>query len=647
MALEEEYSIVQVVYQLNWDGKFEDPHMIEVQYPPGQDGVRLRDVKKRLTLLRGQGINHSFSWSYKRNYKSTFIWKDLSDDDVIHPLHGSGDFVLKASQLIDIFASKPAENLAKCQNKEKQGSFKTQVSRGCGLDLSNQSDHRSYRIMWNGNVACANRGNSLNAAKQSRSARRSDDSKQEVIDVERSDFCLSSSDNEISPRLLKMVNCKPVKDTLAKIRQSSTLQGVQTLPYDSLPSSIEPPSTPGSAKRLWKREIRKSLFGMRNTNLSPPSERSGEYALLSPEASHVECMHDDISFWSGCRSKSLSTLHLSEIKEEHEENDKQEIDQSTSNIIRSLWSRWTRGSSKGRRSLGRTCEVSLIHPSDAAKTLKTKTHPQANVLRTCSNSPIKEKISTHVSRSCQETRHLPVLHRKSSRTPEENQIPRKKELAHCQISKAKILTKITLSRTEVNFTIADEEAPSNVNPHNNPRELNTKEAVLSVPSLQSEPDSSEIDIDKGSSEKDAETPTSAVTRVLVKSAINSNGPPSVKKTTSPMPLPPGFHKGTNDTKPVQTPRKAIGKKCINFPENHEKSFIHGLTTSDWEKALQDPETDCLPPPNFGQFLQECPHCGRTFKPDSLLVHMRGCHPPEYARAFSARASPHQTRSQGY
>lgn len=42
MALEEEYSIVQVVYQLNWDGKFEDPHMIEVQYPPGQDGVRLR-----------------------------------------------------------------------------------------------------------------------------------------------------------------------------------------------------------------------------------------------------------------------------------------------------------------------------------------------------------------------------------------------------------------------------------------------------------------------------------------------------------------------------------------------------------------------------------------------------------------------------
>lgn len=366
--------------------------------------------------------------------------------------------------------------------------------------------------MWNGNVACANRGNSLNAAKQSRSARRSDDSKQEVIDVERSDFCLSSSDNEISPRLLKVVNCKPVKDTLAKIRQSSTLQGVQTLPYDSLPSSIEPPSTPGSAKRLWKREIRKSLFGMRNTNLSPPSERSGEYALLSPEASHVECMHDDISFWSGCRSKSLSTLHLSEIKEEHEENDKQEIDQSTSNIIRSLWSRWTRGSSKGRRSLGRTCEVSLIHPSDAAKTLKTKTHPQANVLRTCSNSPIKEKISTHVSRSCQETRHLPVLHRKSSRTPEENQIPRKKELAHCQISKAKILTKITLSRTEVNFTIADEEAPSNVNPHNNPRELNTKEAVLSVPSLQSEPDSSEIDIDKGSSEKDAETPTSAVTR---------------------------------------------------------------------------------------------------------------------------------------
>ncbi|KAG0612936.1 hypothetical protein M758_6G063900 [Ceratodon purpureus] len=76
-----------------------------------------------------------------------------------------------------------------------------------------------------------------------------------------------------------------------------------------------------------------------------------------------------------------------------------------------------------------------------------------------------------------------------------------------------------------------------------------------------------------------------------------------------------------------------------------RPLIPGVTTLDWEKALQEAVKDCLPPPNFGEFLQECSTCGRTFKPaDSLLVHMRGCHPPQYARAFSLRASPHMLRS---
>lgn len=102
MAFVEELSDVQVLYQLSWEGKLEHPHMITVQYPSNQDGLRLRgkfpssmlvytlhkfrnrnklckcgeilrmlsfflaDVKRRLTTLRGQGIDHSFSWSYKR-----------------------------------------------------------------------------------------------------------------------------------------------------------------------------------------------------------------------------------------------------------------------------------------------------------------------------------------------------------------------------------------------------------------------------------------------------------------------------------------------------------------------------------------------------------------------------------------------------
>lgn len=51
-------------------------------------------------------IQYIMSWSPCRNYKSTFIWIDVIDDDVILPLLGSGEYVIRASELIDIFASK-------------------------------------------------------------------------------------------------------------------------------------------------------------------------------------------------------------------------------------------------------------------------------------------------------------------------------------------------------------------------------------------------------------------------------------------------------------------------------------------------------------------------------------------------------------
>lgn len=37
-----------------------------------------------------------------RNCKDTFIWCDLFDDDIILPLNGSGDYVLKAMNLFDV-----------------------------------------------------------------------------------------------------------------------------------------------------------------------------------------------------------------------------------------------------------------------------------------------------------------------------------------------------------------------------------------------------------------------------------------------------------------------------------------------------------------------------------------------------------------
>lgn len=51
----------------------------------------------------------SFSWSYKRRYKTGYVWQDLLDDDLITPI-SDNEFVLKGSEIftlpIDSFAEK-------------------------------------------------------------------------------------------------------------------------------------------------------------------------------------------------------------------------------------------------------------------------------------------------------------------------------------------------------------------------------------------------------------------------------------------------------------------------------------------------------------------------------------------------------------
>ncbi|CAM6094844.1 unnamed protein product [Calypogeia fissa] len=98
MGPEEAPIKVQVVYYLSRAGQLQQPHLIDVTISPKSNGLYLRDVKQRLTSIRGKGVADSFSWSCKRNYKDNFIWQDLSDDDKILPL-GDGEFVLKGSGL--------------------------------------------------------------------------------------------------------------------------------------------------------------------------------------------------------------------------------------------------------------------------------------------------------------------------------------------------------------------------------------------------------------------------------------------------------------------------------------------------------------------------------------------------------------------
>ncbi|WOL04760.1 protein UPSTREAM OF FLC-like [Canna indica] len=87
---------VPVVYYLSRNGHLEHPHFMEVALS-GDGGLRLRDVMDRLDFLRGKGMADLYSWSCKRSYRNGFVWHDLSEDDLIHPVHGH-EYVLMGSE---------------------------------------------------------------------------------------------------------------------------------------------------------------------------------------------------------------------------------------------------------------------------------------------------------------------------------------------------------------------------------------------------------------------------------------------------------------------------------------------------------------------------------------------------------------------
>ncbi|CAA2956720.1 Hypothetical predicted protein [Olea europaea subsp. europaea] len=88
---------LHIVYFLSRNGGVEHPHLIRVHHL-SKNGVRLRDVKRWLAELRGKDMPESFSWSYKRKYRTGYIWQDLLDDDLITPM-SDNEYVLKGSEI--------------------------------------------------------------------------------------------------------------------------------------------------------------------------------------------------------------------------------------------------------------------------------------------------------------------------------------------------------------------------------------------------------------------------------------------------------------------------------------------------------------------------------------------------------------------
>ncbi|KAF7031060.1 hypothetical protein CFC21_042439 [Triticum aestivum] len=84
---------INVVYFLSRGGRTDHPHLFRVNNLH-RSGVRLRDVKRWLSEVRGKDMPENFSWAYKRKYKAGYVWQDLMDDDLITPI-SDNEYVLK------------------------------------------------------------------------------------------------------------------------------------------------------------------------------------------------------------------------------------------------------------------------------------------------------------------------------------------------------------------------------------------------------------------------------------------------------------------------------------------------------------------------------------------------------------------------
>ncbi|KAL5222800.1 hypothetical protein ABZP36_027513 [Zizania latifolia] len=114
---------IDVVYFLSRGGRTGHPHLFRVNHLH-RAGVRLRDVKRWLSELRGKDMPNSFSWSYKRKYKAGYIWHDLMDDDLITPI-SDDEYVLKGCDVRRVpppCAEAPREKTSSLGDQKKRTS---------------------------------------------------------------------------------------------------------------------------------------------------------------------------------------------------------------------------------------------------------------------------------------------------------------------------------------------------------------------------------------------------------------------------------------------------------------------------------------------------------------------------------------------
>ncbi|KAH7544790.1 hypothetical protein FEM48_Zijuj01G0023600 [Ziziphus jujuba var. spinosa] len=99
---------LHIIYFLSHMGRVDHPHLIRVHH--------LTHVKRWLADLRGKEMAEAYAWSYKRRYKTGYVWQDLLDDDLITPI-SDNEYVLKGSEIISATFDAPSNIQYVLENK--------------------------------------------------------------------------------------------------------------------------------------------------------------------------------------------------------------------------------------------------------------------------------------------------------------------------------------------------------------------------------------------------------------------------------------------------------------------------------------------------------------------------------------------------
>ena len=206
---------------------------------------------------------------------------------------------------------------------------------------------------------------------------------QDTIDLEKSDFCFSSSDSEISPRQDTAI-VKDVRNPLVLSTRSSTLtaQGSESSNSSSAFTSPESPlRSPSGRRRIWKKDIRRSLFRTESHSIKSASgERENiinDGAVNDPSGISIGLFSSDV------KSENLTADAVDAPTVQTEKKTEQTLKPHL-NVVQMLWARWTGGCNKHQKHTATTCEQQFS--GDTNKDVKREAPPASAFSRSASRA---------------------------------------------------------------------------------------------------------------------------------------------------------------------------------------------------------------------------------------------------------------------